>query len=193
MKKILFVNSCVNRNSSRTLRLSKALIDLVMKKEKGAQLTELILEDENIQPLNSITLEKRFSLIREEKFDDDMFKYANQLMEADFIIISAPYWDLGFPAMLKNYIESTSIAGLTYKYNETGRPVGECKAQMIYYVTTCGGYIRNLNFGYDTIKALSNLFGINDSKCIAAEGLDIITNDVEAIMQKSIETLPDTI
>lgn len=193
MKKILFVNSCVNRNSSRTLRLSNALIDLVMEKENDVQFTELILEDENIQPLNSITLEKRFSLIREEKFDDDMFKYANQLMDADCIIIAAPYWDLGFPAMLKNYIESTSIAGLTYKYNESGRPVGQCKAQMIYYVTTCGGFIRNLNFGYDTIKALSNLFGINDSKCISTEGLDIITNDVETIMQNAIETLPNMI
>lgn len=191
MEKILFVNSCVNREKSRTMRLSKALLDLVKENNSDVQITELILENENIHALNSATLEKRFNLVKEERFEDEMFKYAYQFMDADIIVVAAPYWDLGFPAMLKNYIESTSIAGLTYKYNETGRPVGQCKAQMIYYVTTCGGYIRNLNFGYDTIKALANLFGINDSKCISAEGLDIITNDVEAIMQTAIMDLTE--
>lgn len=193
MKKVLFVNSCVNREKSRTMRLGKALLDLIQEKVNDVQVTELILEDKNILALNSATLEKRLNLVREEKFDDAMFRYANQFMDADYIVISAPYWDLGFPAMLKNYIESISIAGLIYKYNETGRPVGMCKAQMIYYVTTCGGFIRNLNFGYDTIKALATLFGINDSRCIVAEGLDIITNDVETIIQKTIEDLPNNL
>ncbi len=193
MKKILFVNSCVNRDKSRTMRLSKSLLDLLQEKESDVQIEELILENENIQALNSITLEKRLSLVKEEKFEDDMFKYAHQLMDADCIVIAAPYWDLGFPAMLKNYIESTSVAGLTYKYSETGRPIGQCKGQMIYYVTTCGGFIRNLNLGYDTIKALAGLFGINDSKCISAEGLDIITNDVEEILKKAIMEMPNNL
>lgn len=193
MKKILFVNSCVNRDKSRTMRLSKSLLDLLQEKESDVQIEELILENENIQALNSITLEKRLSLVKEEKFEDDMFKYAHQLMDADCIVIAAPYWDLGFPAMLKNYIESTSVAGLTYKFSETGRPIGQCKGQMIYYVTTSGGFIRNLNLGYDTIKALAGLFGINDSKCISAEGLDIITNDVEEILKKAIMEMPNNL
>ena len=60
-------------------------------------------------------------------------------------------------------------------------------------MTTCGGFIRNLNLGFDTIKALSVLFGINECKCITAEGLDIRTNNVEEIMRDAILHLPKTL
>lgn len=189
MKKLLFVNSNVNRETSRTNRLTNELIKL-LNENNEYQVTELILEEENIQALNSQTLGKRYGFVLKCEFNDEMFKYAHQFMDADLVVISAPYWDLAYPAMLKNYIEATSVAGITYNYGPDGIPVGNCKAEKIYYVTTCGGFIRNQNFGYDTIKALGVLFGINDSVCIAAEGLDVKTNDADAIMSAAIAELP---
>jgi len=41
------------------------------------------------------------------------FKYVSHFKEADCIVISEPYWDLGFP-------EKT---GIVYKEDEGGRPV----------------------------------------------------------------------
>lgn len=40
--------------------------------------------------------------------------------------------------------------------------------------------IYSLNLGYDTVKALTILFGLKDSRFIIAEGLDARPNDVEA-------------
>lgn len=192
MKTLLFVNACVNRKTSRTNRLGGELIKLLTEKEEYA-VTELVLEEENIQALNSETLGKRLTLSNKGEFTDEIFKYAHQISKADCIVIAAPYWDLAFPAMLKNYIEATSVAGITYRYSENGRPVGMCKADKVYYVTTCGGYIRNLNLGYDTVKALAVLFGVKDSQCITAEGLDARPNDVEAIIKQAIGDLPNKI
>lgn len=193
LKNILVVNACINRETSRTNRLCSEFVKVLQNGTHYADVNEIMLEDENLQPLNSNTLAKRLELINKSELSDEVFRFANQLINADCIIIAAPYWDLGFPAMLKNYIENVSIAGLTYKYNEQGRPIGQCKAECIYYVTTCGGYIRNLNLGFDTIKALSTLFGIPQCKCIAAEGLDIQTNNVEEIMNNVIAKLPESI
>jgi FMN-dependent NADH-azoreductase len=193
MKELLLINSCINRESSRTNRLSKELTKLLQENDNFETTTQLILEDENPQALNSKTLAKRLDLVKNGEFEHEMFRYAQQFMMADCIVIAAPYWDLGFPAMLKNYIENISVSGLTYVYNEQGRPVGKCKASTIYYVTTCGGFIRNLNLGFDTIKALSVLFGISECKCITAEGLDIQTNNVEQILQDAILHLPDSL
>ncbi len=193
MKEILVVNACINREVSRTNRLSSELVKVLQKRYHYENVKELVLEDENLQPLNSQTLKKRLDLVKKSDFSDKMFQYANQLICADCIIIAAPYWDLGFPAMLKNYIENVSVAGLTYIYNEQGRPIGQCKAEHIYYVTTCGGYIRNLNLGFDTINALSVLFGIPDCKCFTAEGLDIQTNNINDIMKNAVEKLRESI
>lgn len=162
-----------------------------MQKEGYGALTELILEEESIQALNSETLNERFILSKKGEFRDKIFGYAHQLIEADCVVIGAPYWDFGFPAMLKNYIEATSIAGLTYRYGENGKPHGMCRADKMYYVTTCGGYIREYNLGFDTVKAVSKQFGIKDCICIASEGLDIKTNDAEAILRDSINDLPN--
>ena len=49
------------------------------------------------------------------------------------------------------------------------------------------------NFGYDTVKALGKLFGVKNSNCIPVEGLDIRTNDVKAILKKTVDDLPNRI
>ncbi len=188
MKKLLFINSNVNRSTSRTNRLSKELIKLLTEKE-SYDVTEIILEEENIQALNSETLRKRIELSEKEDFNNEVFRYSRQFSEADCVVISAPYWELTYPAMLKNYIEAISVIGVTFRYGEMGKTVGMCKAGRIYYITTSGGLIGNKNYGYEIIKTLGQLFGVNDTTYVAAEGLDIQTNDAEAILNTAITDL----
>ncbi|ADY55611.1 hypothetical protein Sgly_1301 [Syntrophobotulus glycolicus DSM 8271] len=53
---LLFINACVNRETSRINRLAGELINL-LKEKAGYSVTELVLEKENIQALNSETWE----------------------------------------------------------------------------------------------------------------------------------------
>jgi FMN-dependent NADH-azoreductase len=192
MKNLLFINACVNRETSRTYRLGKGLISL-LKKGGDFEASELALEEEGIQALNSETLNRRFELQKKQDFSDEMFKYAHQFKNADCIVIAAPHWDFGFPAMLKIYIEAVSVAGIMYKFGEGGA-AGLCKAEKLYYVTTRGGYVGDSkDLGFATISELGKLYGIKEIKCISADGFGIPSNDHEAALKKAIEDLPGKI
>lgn len=179
---VLYINACV-RDESRTDRLARKLLD------KLGAYTELKLSEENLKPLNKNTLEYRSKLISKGQFDDDMFKYARQFADADVIVISAPFWDMSFPAILKTYIENIYVTGLVSKYSDDGRPVGLCKASKLYYVTTAGGpYVGT--YSYDHIKDLAiGAFGIKETELIYAEMLDIVGNDPEKILNEIIDAI----
>jgi FMN-dependent NADH-azoreductase len=193
MKKLLFVNACINRESSRTYRLSKELISL-LEKQDNFEISELILEKENILPLTSETFNKRFDFVRKKDFSDEIFRYSKQFKEADCIVIAAPFWDFGFPAMLKIYIESVSITDIVFTYGEDGRPIGLCKARNLYYITTRGSFVGDeKDLGFATIAGLGGFFGIKEIKCISADGFDIPTNNAEALLKNAINNLPNVL
>ncbi len=106
-----------------------------------------------------------------------------QFAAADTIVIAAPFWDLSFPAMLKQYFEQISAIGITFKYSEEGYPVGLCKAKKLYYVTTAGGMFFPEEYGFGYIRALAeNFYGIKECIMFKAIGLDIDGADEEQIL-----------
>lgn len=185
--KLLFVNACIRGDKSRTLRLCKKYIDEFIEKnnEQQWEIEEINLDEENINPLDSKLLEKRDAMLAKKAFDDPVFKWANQIIEADYIVVGAPYWEFTFPAKLRIYIERCSVTGLTYVYGEDGIPKGKAKAKELVYITTSGGNIGSYNCGYEFMKAICALFGIEKTSFISAEGLDIIGNDVEKILAET--------
>ena len=178
----LYINCCV-REESRTERLAQAVLQKL-----GGDFTELNLYNENLKPLDGEMLNKRTALIEQGDYSDPMFDYAKQFASADTIVIAAPYWDLSFPASLKTYIENIYVTGIVSAYNESGLPVGLCKATELYYVTTAGGpYDSTYSYGY--IESLAkNFFGIPETHLVKAEMLDIIGNDSEEILNQKIAT-----
>ncbi len=180
MAKILLIDACV-RPESRTKVLAQHVLDKI-----DGKLETVNLEKENIQPLNYETMLQRDAAVKEKEPDADITKYARQFAEADTIVFAAPYWDLSFPAMVKNYLEAVTVQGVTFYYNEEGIPQGLCKAQRVFYVETCGGPCEGFNFGYDYVKGLCQmLYGIQEVQCFKAEMLDVIGMDVEAIMKRA--------
>ena len=154
---------------------------------KEAEIEELDLTQEGLIPIDSALLSERDRLVAEKKFDDPIFRYARQFAAADEIVLSAPYWDLSFPSLVRCYWERVSICGLTFSYSGEGVPVGHCRAKRITYITTAGGYLGAYNHGFEYVRDLCRFyFGIQQAACIAAEGLDIIGNDPEAILREAM-------
>ncbi len=175
---LLLIDACVRGKESRTRRLAQAFLP--------DEFSEVVLEKENLQPLNLAGLEQRNRLLDEGRLDDPLFRYAHQFSQADLIVIAAPYWDLAFPALLKCYLEKIMVNGITFRYAEDGRPVGLCRAEKLIYVTTSGGYIGEFNLGYTYIQALAAMLGISRTEFAGAEGLDIWGNNPETILQQAI-------
>ena len=179
MKEILFINACI-RKESRTLELAKHVLEQI-----GGSVEEVKINELELLPLDLDAMQKRDKANKTKDFSDKMFDLAKQFASAKTIVIAAPYWDLMFPAVVKNYFENITVNGLTFVYGENGIPKGLCSAEKLIYVTTSGGPIIH-NFGYDYVTALSKMFyGIKDIKCVMAQGLDIYGADIEKILSEA--------
>lgn len=106
------------------------------------------------------------------------------------IIIAAPFWDSSFPACLKKYIETITVTGLTFRYSKEGFPIGLCKAEDLYYVSTAGGPIFHDAFGYGYIEMMAKgMYGIKNCYKFFVENLDIVGNDAEEILRQAKERI----
>lgn len=178
---LLFINACV-RECSRTKRLADALLAKL-----GEEYVEVKLEDCDFPLVNEAFLNKRDSLIAGACWHDPLFDLARQFAQADKVVVAAPYYDLSFPASLKQYFEQINVLGITFEYSPEGLPVPKCKADKLYYVTTAGGAFVPEEYGFGYVKALAQgFYGINDVEMIKAVGLDIYGADVEKIMEEAI-------
>ena len=179
-KPILYVNACV-RKESRTRKLAEKLL-----LQLDRPYEELRLEDIAFPSVGEAFLTRRDRLLSEGKLQDPLFDLARQFAEAETVVIAAPYWDLSFPAALKQYLEQINVVGVTFKYSPEGVPVGLCRADRLFYVTTAGGHYVPDVFGFGYVKALAqNYYGIQDVRQIEAAGLDIDGADVPAIMKEA--------
>ena len=183
---ILFINACV-RKESRTRRLAEKLL---LKLDKPYE--EVRLDRLNFPPVTEEYLRLRDRLITEIDFTDPMFDLARQFAEAETIVIAAPYWDLSFPASLKQYLELVNVVGISFRYTEEGIPVGLCRADRLFYVTTAGGGFMPEEFGFGYVKALAqNYYGIRDVRLIKAAGLDLFGADVEGILKEAEDEISE--
>lgn len=187
MKHLLLVDACINRSTSRTLRLARAVAD----RFQDYEIEELVLEDMGLRPLDSAIVNRRTMLYEAGDFSDPVFDLAKKFSSADAIIVATPFWENSFNSYTKMFMEYAGAVGVAFRYSESGMPIGMCKAGVLCYVTTRGGPIPDSeDLGYATFKSLCQIYGIPECRIISACGLDIITNDAEAIMEEAIASIP---
>ena len=183
---ILFVNACV-REKSRTRRLAEPLL-----KRLNGEIEELRLGETVFPRVDEAFLRERDRLIGTAAFEHPLFAMARQFARADEIVIAAPYWDMSFPAALKQYIEQINVVGITFVYTPEGIPHGLCKARKLYYVTTAGGDYAPEDYGFGYIRALAQGFwGIPEVSMIKATGLDIDGADAEGILANALSGIDE--
>ena len=176
----LFINACV-RKKSRT----KELADHFLSKQKETY-EEVKLNAIDFPTVDESFLNRRDRLIAQRDFNDPIFDLARQFADADDIVIAAPFWDLSFPAALKQYFEQINVRGITFYYTPEGIPTGLCRAKCITYITTVGGNCFPEEYGAGYVKALAQgFYGIPEFRLISAAGLDIVGADVEGIMDSA--------
>ena len=175
----LFVNACLRGQDSRTLALCR---EYLAGKE---DVVEVDLSQLGLKPFDASMVADRAQKQAVGAWDDPVFALSRQFAQADEIVVGAPYWDLSFPSALKVYIEHVSVCDCTFHYTEDARCEGICKAARLTYLTTCGGFVEGANFGYEYMCGIAKMFGIPETRFVAAEGLDIVGIDVEAQMDKA--------
>ena len=184
----LFINACV-REASRTKELADHLLS-----RQNRPYEEVRLDAIEFPIVNQSFLEKRDRLIFDRDFSNPLFDLARQFAAADDIVIAAPFWDLSFPAALKQYFEQINVVGITFVYTPEGMPAGLCKARCLTYITTAGGNFFPEEYGSGYVKSLAqNFYGIPEFKLIKVIGLDIVGANIDSIMNSAKADIEMTI
>ena len=191
MEQLLFINACVRGEKSRSLKLARRFLDRWQQAHPDGAITEVDLCKDRPVPQYPEVLAERDALWEAGKLDHPMFDLAHQIANADRIVIAAPFWELSFPAILKIYLERITVTNITFGYNEQGANVGLCKAGKLLLITTRGGNFSRpetawMEMGARQLEALGAMDAIPAFQCLAAEGLDDIRNDKEAILAEAM-------
>ncbi len=196
MNKVLYIKANAKPEGvSRTFKVSEKFVDAYKQSHPEDQVIELDLYKENIKFLYENDINSVFGPKNEESRQHPILKYAYQFAEADRYIIAEPMWNLGIPAILKAYIDYVSVTGVTFKYTENG-PVGLLKNKKAVNIVARGGNYSSeqsaaFEMGDRYLRTIFGFFGVTDFKTIAAESLDIIGQDVEAIVNEAINKAED--
>lgn len=184
MKKLLFINACIRpKEISRTAQLCQAFLQALP--PDRFSITEKVLEAIPLDAFDGAALEERDALCARKEFQHPRFALAHEFAAADLLVVSAPYWDLAFPAKLKIYLEHVCVSGITFDYCDTGF-ASLCRAEKLVYITTAGGQIAPDNLGYDYMRRLClRAFGVENAFFLAAEGLDAPGATPPATMQRA--------
>lgn len=172
-KKLVVIDACVRQDQSRTWRIAEPIVDVMMKRYETTVYHLPMME--GIVPLNPGSFWERGNGETPQWAID----CAKTIAEADRILIAAPFWDMSFPAVLKAFIEQTSLYDITFADN--GKEcVGLCKCEKVLYITTRGMDIQTgdpREQGSPYIKALSALWGLGEVLVLAASGMDYAGED----------------
>lgn len=169
MEYLLHLDACMKGADSRTRQLA---VPILQKLEARYVISTL-----RVQHMDTlITADSHARRVAEGPTEQDK-AMAELVAKSDRIVISAPFWDMSFPACLKAFIERVSLNGYTFIGNPDGTTRGNCRAKKMLYITTRGMNIRTddtLDQGTSYLRALCWLWGIDKLEVIAAHGQDLV-------------------
>ena len=182
--KLVVINACVRQGESRTLQIAEPVVRALAKRYDTVRYD--LPEKEGVVPLTPALFAARGA----GEVPAWAASAAREIAAADRILIAAPFWDMGIPAVLKAFFEQTSLFDVTFTDNGT-TCVGLCKAPKVLFITTRGmdiptGDPREQATPY--LRALGLLWNLGELTTVAAWNMDYITpGEVQAQIDACVE------
>ncbi len=191
MAKLLYIKSSPKGEYSNTNAVSDKFIEEYKSINPNDEVITLDLNNEDLKFLSGQDLADVFGPKDEASKNHPILKYAYQFLEADKYVFSTPMWNLGFPAVVKAYIDYITVTGITFTYTEQG-PVGLCNDKKALHIVSRGGdysneYTAPLEMGDRYLKTILGFLGIQDYTTVEADGVDVATNDKDQIISDAIK------
>ncbi len=183
MQKLLYIDSCIRNELSRTKRIATPIIE---KLGERYDVETIVINDLKLNPVQIDENRRRANGVVSE----EAICWANKIKEADRIVIAAPFWDMSIPAALKTFFELCSLFGVTFDSNDK-TCFGLCKAENVLFITTRGMEIKTgepLEQATPYLKALFWLWGIKGFEVVARENFDYLPQEkIEEKIASAIE------
>ena len=172
MKKLLYIDACIRNPESRTKRIATPIVEAL---KERYEVETLCLNEMELEIVKEDLIRRR----NNGRIDPVVMGWAEKVRDADRIVIAAPFWDMSFPAALKNFFELCSIFDVTFKSDDK-TCFGNCRAEKLLYITTRGMDIATgdvLEQATPYLKALSWLWGIGPLQVVSAQNMDYSTEE----------------
>ena len=183
MKKLLYIDSCIRGELSRTKKIATPIIE---KLSERYEVETIVINDLELRPVQAEENRRRAGGVVSE----EAISLANKIKNADRIVIAAPFWDMSIPAALKTFFELCSLFHVTFDSDDK-TCYGLCKAENAMFITTRGMKIRTgepLEQATPYLKALFWLWGIKGFEVVARENFDYLTQEkIEEEIASAIE------
>ena len=134
MEKLLYIDSCIRDEVSRTKKIATPIIN---KLKERYDVETLVINELNLTIVKKDLVNKRTNGI----IDPEVLSWANKVSKADRIVIAAPFWDMSIPAALKSFIELCSIINVTFASDDK-TCFGICNCKKLLYITTANTTLR---------------------------------------------------
>ena len=103
-------------------------------------------------------------------------RLVRQFLDADVIVLGAPFYNFAIPSQLKAWIDRIAQVGRTFKYTEKG-PQGLAGGKTVIVASTRGGLYstsergRAMEHQESYLQTVFGFLGITDVRIVRAEGL----------------------
>ena len=182
MSKILSIISSPRGEASNSIKLTNAIVEKLKEKDPAAVVHVKDLTKNPFPHLEEAHLNAFFTPVEHHtdankeaiKHSDTAIK---EIMDADVIVIGAPFYNFGIPSTLKAWIDHISRAGITFKYGANG-PEGLITGKKVYIAVSSGGIYtegpyKAADFVGPYLKCILGFLGMTDVTVVYAEGFSV--------------------
>lgn len=195
MTTILHIDSSVRSSGSISRQLTSEFVQKLQAAHAGATVVERDLARNPIPHLSEQMMGAYFTpaeqrteeQVRTVKLSDDLVA---ELMAADVVVVGAPMYNFSISSTLKAWIDHVARAGVTFKYNEQGQPVGLVQGKKFYVFTSRGGVYssgpaKSLDFHETYLRGVLGFLGITDVTFVHTEGVAMGEEAVNSALANS--------
>ena len=117
--------------------------------------------------------------------------FTQQFLSADKIVVVNPLWNLNVPSQLVSWINTSNVAGLTFKYGPEGS-IGLVKDKKLLHIQSNGGVYAGQDPAAQYIKSIFEFLGFEDIHQVFIEGQSADPSQAQAIFEEAMGKI-DTI
>jgi FMN-dependent NADH-azoreductase len=182
MKKILHLISSPRGEESFSIKLGNAIVEKLVSTYPGStvKVNDLVknqfphLEEAQITSFFTPPQHRTPENIEALRNSD---RAIDEIMEADILVIGAPFYNFSIHSTLKAWIDHISRAGVTFRFTETGYE-GLVHGKKIYIALASGGIysegaMQTYDFCATYLKAIFGFLGMTDVTVFRVEGTAI--------------------
>jgi len=197
MKKILHIISSPMGEKSYSIKLSNAIVEKIKTTYPGSTVIENNLPKTQFPHLGEDQIVSFFTPPQHRTPENieavrNSDRAIDEILEADILVIGAPFYNFSIHSSLKAWIDHISRVGVTFRFTETGYE-GLIHGKKIYIALASGGIysegpMKSYDFCATYLKAIFGFLGMTDVTVFRVEGT-AIPGIQDVALEKAINSI----